>query len=167
MLEDLEIKELRSRVNEIVTQLRQILKKKKIALPPYVEVEISHHYGLEKFYQTGAVLIKIINLSYSKMLVVLFPGQAYPRHHHIQKDETYHLLHGDLVVEVEGKETVLKEGDVLSIARGCKHSFRSSRGAIVEEVSTTYIQGDSVYEEGSINQKTDRKIHLTFWPDRK
>jgi sialic acid synthase SpsE/quercetin dioxygenase-like cupin family protein len=167
MFEDLEIKELRGQVNEIVTQLRQLLKKKKIALPPYVDIEVSHHYGLERFSEYGAILIKIINLSYSKMLVVLVPGQAYPRHHHIQKDETYHLLHGDLTVEVEGKETHLKEGDVLSIARGSKHSFRSSKGAIVEEVSTTYVQGDSVYEDASINTNPDRKIYLTFWPDRK
>jgi len=167
MLENLEIKELRGQVNQIVTQLRQLLKKKKIALPPFVDIEVSHHHGLERFSEYGAILIKIINLSYSKMLVVLFPGQSYPRHHHIQKDETYHLLHGDLTVEVEGKETHLKEGDVLSIARGSKHSFRSSKGAIVEEVSTTYVQGDSVYEDASINTNPDRKIYLTFWPDRK
>jgi quercetin dioxygenase-like cupin family protein len=150
-----------------VTQLRQLLKKKKIALPPYVEIEISHHRGLDQFAKHGAILIKIINLSYSKMLVVLFPGQAYPRHHHIQKDETYHLLHGDLTVDVEGDETQMKEGDVLSISRGSKHSFRSTKGAIVEEVSTTYVHGDSVYEELAINSNPDRKIYLTFWPDRK
>lgn len=167
MLEELDTKELRGQVNEIVTQLRQLLKKKKIALPPYVDIEISHHHGLDRFAEHGAILIKIINLSYSKMLVVLFAGQSYPRHHHIQKDETYHLLHGDLTVEVEGEETLLKEGDVLSIGKGTKHSFRSSKGAIVEEVSTTYVQGDSVYEDASINANPDRKIPLTFWPDRK
>jgi quercetin dioxygenase-like cupin family protein len=167
MLEDLEIKELREQVNAIIRQLRQVLKKKKIALPAYVNIEISHHLGLDRFYEWGAILIKIINLSYSKMLVVLFPGQSYPTHHHIKKDETYHLLHGDLTVEVEGKKTQLQEGDVLSIAKGLKHSFCSAKGAIVEEVSTTYVKGDSVYEDESINANQDRKIHLTFWPDRK
>ena len=167
MLKELDTKELRGQVNEIVTQLRQLLKKKKIALPPYVDIEISHHHGLDRFAERGAILIKIINLSYSKMLVVLFPGQSYPRHHHILKDETYHLLHGDLTVEVEGEETILAEGDVLSIGKGSKHSFRSTKGAIVEEVSTTYVQGDSVYVDASINANPDRKILLTFWPDRK
>ena len=167
MLQELDTKDLRGQVNEIVTQLRQLLKKKKIALPPYVDIEISHHYGLDRFAERGAILIKIINFSYCKMLVVLFPGQSYPRHHHIHKDETYHLLHGDLTVEVEGKETSLVEGDVLSIGKGSRHSFRSSKGAIVEEVSTTYIQGDSVYEDESINANSDRKIFLTFWPERK
>ena len=167
MLENLAVTQLREQVNGIVNQLRLMLKKKKIALPPYVEIEISHHYGLSNFYKNGAILIKIINLSYSKMLVVLLPGQAYPRHHHIQKDETYHLLHGELTVEVEGKVTKLKEGDVLSIARGTMHSFSSVKGAIVEEISTTYIQGDSVYEDSVITDNPDRKIHLTFWPDLK
>ena len=68
---------------------------------------------------------------------------------------------------MEGEETILAEGDVLSIGKGSKHSFRSSKGAIVEEVSTTYVQGDSVYEDASINANPDRKILLTFWPDRK
>ena len=167
MFENLNVKELRQKVDKIVTQLRQILKKKKISLPPFVEIEISHHYGIDEFEKFGAILIKIINLSYSKMLVVLFPGQAYPRHHHIQKDETYHLLHGDLTVEIEGKETHLKEGDVLSIEKGTKHSFRSDKGAIVEEISTTYIQGDSVYEDQAINDNKERKIHINFWPKGK
>jgi sialic acid synthase SpsE/mannose-6-phosphate isomerase-like protein (cupin superfamily) len=167
MFEGLKVKELRQKVDKIVTQLRQILKKKKISLPAFVEIEISHHYGIDEFEKYGAILIKIINLSYSKMLVVLFPGQAYPRHHHIQKDETYHLLHGDLTVEIEGKETNLKEGDVLSIEKGTKHSFRSVKGAIVEEISTTYLQGDSVYEDQAINENKERKIYLNFWPDRK
>jgi quercetin dioxygenase-like cupin family protein len=99
------------------------------------------------------------------MLVILFPGQAYPRHSHLQKDETYHLLHGDLTVEIEGETTVLKAGDVLSINRGTPHSFKSVSGAIIEEVATTYVKGDSIYEDPAINDNSNRKIYLTFWPE--
>lgn len=167
MLDDLEIKQMRFQVNKIVTQLRKTLKKNRIALPPYVEIEISHHYGLERFFEYGAVLIKVINLSYAKVLLVLFPGQAHPRHFHIKKNETYHLLYGDLTVEVEGKERKLNEGDVLTITSGSKHCFRSSKGAIFEEISTTNVQGDSIYDDSAINDNQTRKTYLTFWPDRK
>jgi quercetin dioxygenase-like cupin family protein len=167
MLEGLQLKELRAQVNEIVKQLRQMLIKRRIALPAYVDIEISHHYGLDRFKEYGAILIKIINLTYSKMLVIMFAGQSYPRHHHIQKDETYHLLHGDLSVEMNGEVTLLKEGDVFSITHGTKHSFKTLKGAIVEEVSTTYLQGDSIYEDEVINTNPSRKIYLTFWPVRK
>ena len=140
-------------------------KQRRIALPPYVDLEISHHYGLERFKESGAVLIHIINRAYSKMLVVMFPGQSYPRHHHIQKDESYHLLHGDLTVEINGEVTQLKEGDVLSINHGSPHSFKTVSGAIIEEVATTYVKGDSIYHDAVINENPNRKIYLTFWPE--
>jgi sialic acid synthase SpsE/mannose-6-phosphate isomerase-like protein (cupin superfamily) len=165
MLDELEVKELRARVTEICEGLRAILKKQNIALPSNVEIEISHHYGIEKFEEWGAVLIKVINRAYSKILLVMFPGQAYPRHQHIQKDETYHLLHGDLTVEMNGEETVLKAGDVLSINREIPHSFKTKNGAVIEEVATTYIQGDSVYEDATIQANQSRKTLLKFWPD--
>lgn len=165
MLQDLTFKDLREKVHQIVDNLRSLLQKRRIALPPYVDLEISHHYGLERFNETGAVLIHIINRAYSKMLVVMFPGQSYPRHHHLQKDESYHLLHGDLTVEINGEVTQLKEGDVLSINHGTPHSFKTVSGAIIEEVATTYVKGDSIYHDALINENTSRKIYLTFWPE--
>ena len=165
MLADLSFKDLRKDVHRIVDDLQVLLKQRRIALPPYVDLEISHHYGLERFDEFGAVLIHIINRAYSKMLVVMFPGQSYPRHHHLQKDESYHLLHGDLTVEIDGEITHLKEGDVLSINHGTPHSFKTVSGAIIEEVATTYVKGDSIYHDTVINENANRKIYLTFWPE--
>ena len=61
-------------MRQIVDDLRALLKKRRIALPAYVDLEISHHYGLERFREKGAVLIHIINRAYSKMLVIMFPA---------------------------------------------------------------------------------------------
>ena len=165
MMDGVLVKDLHAQVKQIVNQLRCLLKERRIALPAYVDLEISHHYGLDRFSEWGGILIKIINRSYSKMLVVMFPGQSYPRHRHLQKDETYHLLHGDLIVEIDGAETTLGEGDVLSINRDTPHSFKTTGGAIIEEVATTYVHGDSVYEDDAINKNPNRKICLTFWPE--
>jgi sialic acid synthase SpsE/quercetin dioxygenase-like cupin family protein len=165
MLDSLRTIELRAQVTIIVDRLKRILKESRIALPPYVDIEISHHYGIERFDEWGAVLVNVINRAYSKMLVVMFPGQSYPSHHHVEKDESYHLLYGDLMVEVNGQEHVLKGGDLLSINRGTEHSFKTKDGAVIEEIATTYIQGDSVYADDAINQDPNRKILLTFWPE--
>ena len=165
MLEQLSVKELRARVSAICEKLRTILKGHHIALPSNVEIEISHHYGIDRFDEWGAILIHVINRAYSKMLVVMMPGQSYPRHKHVEKDETYHLLHGDLIVEIDGVESSLKAGDVLSINRQIPHSFKTKCGAVIEEVATTYIKGDSVYEDSSITANTSRKTLLRFWPD--
>lgn len=164
MLEGMRRRELWKQVYEIVERLRKVIRESRIALPPYVDLEISHHYGIERFDEWGAVLAHIINRAYSKMLVVMFAGQSYPRHYHREKEESYHILVGDLSVEVDGVRHELRAGDVLSVSRGTWHSFRTRSGVIIEEVATTYIRGDSVYEDAGISDNANRKTRLTFWP---
>lgn len=154
---------LRNHVNQIRYRLKSVLQEGRIVLPPRVEVEISTHYGIERFDGWGAVLVKVLNRAYSKMLIVMFPGQSYPRHFHRQKEESFHLLRGDLNVEVEGVRREMKAGDLLSVLPGVRHSFQTRGGAIIEEIATTYLNGDSVYEDETINQNANRKIELTLW----
>ena len=140
MLDGLRVRELWKQVYQIVERLRTMLKESRVALPPYVDLEISHHYGMERFDEWGAVLVKVLNRVYSKMLVVMFPGQSYPRHHHVQKEESYHILFGDVSVEVNGETHELKTGDVLSVSRGVPHRFKTKGGVIIEEIATTYLE---------------------------
>jgi quercetin dioxygenase-like cupin family protein len=164
MLNHLKSTDHQAQVLEIFTRLQRMVFDSRVALPPSVDLEISHHYGIDRFDQWGAILVNIINRAYSKMLVMMFPGQSYPQHRHIQKDESYHILYGDLVVEVEGEFHNLKAGDLLSVNRGTVHSFKTSHGVIIEEIATTYLPGDSVYEDDSINKNPNRKTQMTFWP---
>jgi len=155
---------LRNHVNQIRYRLKAVLQEGRIVLPPRVEVEISTHYGIERFDQWGAILVMVLNRAYSKMLIVMFPGQSYPRHFHRKKEESFHLLRGDLSIEVEGEpRREMEAGDLLSVLPGVRHSFQTKNGAIIEEISTTYLNGDSVYEDESINKNANRKIELTLW----
>lgn len=165
MREGLRINEVRGKVNEIVERLKAMLKQSRVALPPYVDIDISCHYGIERFDENGAILVKVVNRAYSKMLLVMFPGQSYPRHRHLEKEETFNLLYGDLSVEIDGKQQAMTKGDLLSVDRNVPHSFTTKGGAIVEEIATTYRVGDSVYDDRSINDNPSRKIQLTFWPE--
>lgn len=165
MSEGIEVRELRGQVTEIVNKLRKILKESRVVLPPYVDIEISYHYGSDQFDKCGAVLIKVLNREYSKILLVMFPGQSYPLHHHVQKDETYHILYGDLSVDLDGHEHILKTGELLSVPRGKSHSFKTNSGVVIEEIATAYIVGDSVYSDAAISNNQNRKTSLTFWPD--
>jgi len=165
MTDGLTIKPLRKQVNIIIDQLREIIKKSNVALPPYVDIEISHHYGIDKFNEVGGILIKILNREYSKILLVMLPGQSYPKHHHILKDESYHIMYGDLIVDLEGVEHKLEKGSILSVNRGQVHSFKTTGGVIIEEIATTYVKGDSVYSDGEISKNENRKTLVTFWPE--
>jgi sialic acid synthase SpsE/mannose-6-phosphate isomerase-like protein (cupin superfamily) len=165
MINDIKTKELRKQVKEVINELRAILRESKVALPPYVDIEISYHYGIDRFNEFGAVLIQVLNREYSKILLVMLPGQSYPEHRHIQKDESYHILYGDLSVTIDGKEHNLSRGGLLSVNRGQTHSFYTKKGVIIEEIATTYITGDSVYTDESICKNLKRKTLLTFWPE--
>ena len=152
-------------VRNVVHDAKGMLYEAGIALGKDFEVELSHHYGMKHFRQFGAIIISIINREYCKKLLVILPGQKHPVHKHLVKEETFQLLYGDLSVNIEGIDRLLKPGDIQTILRGERHSFTSSRGAIFEEVSTTHINNDSYYEDVKIRSldPIERKTILKRW----
>ena len=144
-----------------------MLNEAKIPLSHDFKVELSHHYGLGQFHTTGCMIIDCINREYAKKLIIQFPGQMNPTHYHKAKDETFHVLSGELIAEIEGKTRLLTPGDTLWVPRGVWHSFWTETGVIVEEVSTTAMetQGDSFYIDRRIANipREDRKTKLMNW----
>jgi N-acetylneuraminate synthase len=59
----------------------------------------------------------------------------------------------------------MQPGDTLLIQRGDVHGFSSVAGAIIQEVSTTHIVGDSYYEDPRIRalDPMQRKTILESW----
>lgn len=128
-------------------------------------VSLSHHYGLEKFDEYGAVIIDCINREYCKKIIVMLPGQTHPKHYHKKKEETFQLLAGELHVEVEGRKRTLAPGDTIIVPRGVWHDFSAPQGAIFEEISTTHFYDDSFYADKGINKMPleERKTQLIYW----
>ena len=136
-----------------------------IVLGDDIEIELSHHYGMKNFRQTGAIIVSVINREYCKKLLVVLPGQKHPMHMHKIKEETFQLLYGDLEIVLDGEEKELKAGDVQTVLRGQKHAFTSRNGAIFEEISTTHIRNDSYYDDPKISKldPMERKTILRKW----
>jgi quercetin dioxygenase-like cupin family protein len=107
----------------------------------------------------------IVNREYCKKLIVILPGQTHPEQLHKVKEETFHVLHGNVWVNIDGQEKQITRGDVVVIERGMKHSFGSNTGAVIEEISSTHSGEDSFYTDPKIMQNTDRKTLLTYWFD--
>ena len=143
-------------------QAKELLDAAGVSLYGNEKIELSAHYGLENFASHGALIIDKINREYCKKIIVSLPGQQHPTHHHIKKEEAFELLHGDCKLVLNNKEVNLKLGKPVLISRGVKHSFSSVGGCVVEEISTTHIPGDSIYEDPNINKLKleDRKISL-------
>lgn len=149
----------------VVHDAKGMLYEAGIALGDDFEVELSHHYGMKHFRQTGAIIINIINREYCKKLIIVLPGQKHPTHAHKVKEETFQLLYGDLTVTMEGRERKMKPGDIQTVLRGEKHAFTSHTGAIFEEVSTTHVKSDSFYDDPQIRRldPMERKTILKKW----
>lgn len=154
-----------SEMRSIVHDAKGILHEAGVRLNSTAEIELSHHHGLGKFREIGALIVNVINREYCKKLIVMLPGQRHPTHRHEVKEETFHLLWGDLTVTMNGQPAALRPGDTLLVERGVWHSFATQRGCVVEEVSTTHVKGDSYYEEAAISalDPTERKTVLEDW----
>jgi quercetin dioxygenase-like cupin family protein len=92
-------------------------------------------------------------------------GQENPTHTHKLKEETFHILYGDMDLTLNGQKQLYHAGDIVTVERGVPHSFSSPTGAIFEEVSTTHYKNDSFYDDQAIIQNTNRKTEMTFWAD--
>lgn len=165
MFKDVSIKNLRENVLSIIKQLKEVLVKSNIILPNKVELELSHHYGIEKYEQWGAAILNCINREYCKKLIILLPGQNHPVHHHVKKEETFQVLYGSMTVHLNGSTKVLKAGELVTVERGMKHNFSSEEGAVFEEISTTHFKNDSFYDDLNVMENKNRKTEMTFWAD--
>jgi len=138
-------------IRGVVHDAKGLLYEAGIHLGDEFEIEISHHYGMHHFRQTGAVIVSCFNREYCKKLIMMLPGQKHPNHKHIKKEETFQVLWGDLEVTRNNDEVFqLRPGDHLLVQRGNWHRFTTRNGVIFEEVSTTAYKNDSRYEDEEI-----------------
>ena len=133
----------RDKAWDIVQDVKTFLDEAKITYPSSADLEISHHYGIDRFYETGISMITVINREYCKKLIIVLPGQRHPEQYHKQKEETFMILHGKVNLFIDGIKSVLSEGDTFTIFPSYKHSFSSEDGCVIEEVSSTHFPDDS------------------------
>ena len=150
-------------VNAILKKMSAMLNKANVTIPGKTPMAISAHYGMDRFYEYGTILIDVLNREYCKKILVMMPGQKHPTHYHKVKEETFHVLDGQFDVDFGSKDHSLSKGDLLTVPRGQKHSFRSEKGAIVEEISTTSTDGDSYYDDEKINSNPNRKFSMIYY----
>lgn len=161
--ENAAITDRRHAINAIVQRVRDYVRTSRVVLPGKAEVEISHHYGVERFYDSGAVLLNFVNRSYCKKVIVMLPGQSHPEHRHQVKEETFFVLHGSMRISLDGVERPLSAGETILIEPGVKHWFTTETGVIVEEISSTHSAQDSLYTDPFITANASRKTFVTYW----
>ncbi len=153
----------RDTIWKIAQKVSTLIKESKITVPGGIDLEISHHYGLDKFDQVGLTMFTVVNRGYCKKLLVSLPGQQHPEQYHNKKEETFHVLHGEVHITLNGEKRVCFPGEVINVEPGVRHAFVSPTGSVIEEISSTHYKDDSYYTDESIMNNKMRKTHLTYW----
>ena len=161
-VENVAITNNREQIYEIARSVRTLLNKSGAVVPRRADLEISHHYGIENFYETGLTMITVVNREYCKKLIVLLPGQEHPEQYHKLKEETFHVLYGTVEVTLNGRSHSYSSGEVVTVGREIKHAFRTQSGVVIEEVSSSHSSSDSYYTDPSISQNKSRKTFVTY-----
>jgi sialic acid synthase SpsE/mannose-6-phosphate isomerase-like protein (cupin superfamily) len=154
---DVQIDNNRSLLLAIKEEIEELITRAGVATPRTYDLEISHHYGLERFHEFGLSIVTLVNREYCKKLLISLPNQKHPEQYHNQKEETFVVLYGSLELTLDGRTQKHETGDVITVGRGVRHAFVSPSGAVVEEISTTHISGDSFYSDSVIMANENRK----------
>lgn len=154
---------IRAKAWQAAQDVKKLLKKSHITVPGGADLELSHHYGIEQFYEVGLTMITVVNRAYCKKLLVSLPGQQHPEQYHKQKEETFHVLYGSVDITLDDVTKTYGPGDIINVEPGVRHAFVSPSGAVIEEISSTHIKNDSFYTDEAINQNKNRKTILTYW----
>ena len=156
---------VRDDVYKIVQEVKGLLRKSGVTIPSRVDLEISHHYGIDRFHDYGLTMLTVVNRIYCKKLIALLPGQKHPTQYHKQKEETFHVLYGEVDIELNGALRHLGTGETVTVEREVRHFFGSKTGAVIEEISSTHFSNDSFYNDPAIMENPNRKTLLTYWMD--
>ena len=148
---------------EAAKKIKMLIEESRIVLPGGVDLELSHHYGMDRFPEIGLTMITVVNRDYCKKILVSLPGQLHPEQYHEKKEETFHVLYGEVELSLNGVTENFGPGDVINIEPEVRHSFISHTGAVIEEISSTHFKDDSYYTDDAINKNTNRKTLLTYW----
>ena len=153
----------RTKVKKIVEDLRSFVRNTGVPIPGGAYLEISHHYGLDQFYETGLAMITIVNEEYCKKLLFILPGQCHPEQFHKKKKETFYVVYGRLNLTLDGDCRILSPGETQTIKAGVRHKFTTDIGCVIEEISTTHEIADSFYVDKKIDKNANRKTVVKFW----
>ena len=83
--------------------------------------------------------------------LILMKGKRCSLHKHKNKDETFYIDKGKVLMEVGDETKVIEKGDVVRIKPNIKHRFSGLSDSVIIEISTHHEDSDSYREEGQLS----------------
>ena len=93
--------------------------------------------------------IWIVNRDYCGKKLILNKGFRCSMHYHKNKDETFYILKGKVLMETDKETKIMLENDSILIAPNTKHRFTGLEDSEIIEFSTHHEDEDSYRDEVS------------------
>jgi len=122
-----------------------------LTMPPVEPLVLD--FGLGRFQEIGEIEFWVANeeaYGYCSKFLFVDDGQTCPYHWHNRKHETFFVLKGQVRMIVEGQEKALREGEILVMPPGQRHSFTGIGPALLLEVSMSSIRQDNFFADKAI-----------------
>jgi len=110
----------------------------------------------------------IVNKDYCGKLLILKKGYRCSLHHHKNKDETFYIVKGKVLMETDGEEQIMESGDSAHIKPNRNHRFTGLEHSEIIEFSTHHEEEDSYRDTKSgridvesIELKTEKNVLVT------
>jgi mannose-6-phosphate isomerase-like protein (cupin superfamily) len=95
---------------------------------------------------------------YCGKFLYLKKGKRCSMHYHKNKDETFYILKGKVLMQVENKEKVMKSGEVSHILPLIRHRFSGLEDSVIIEISTHHEESDSYRLEGQLSGNVPEEV---------
>jgi len=97
----------------------------------------------------------LVNRNYCGKKLVLNKGFRCSMHYHRNKDETFYINKGKVLMEINNEKRIMEEGDSVRITPRAKHRFTGLANSEIIEFSTHHEDEDSYREEGMLSGPVD------------
>jgi len=91
--------------------------------------------------------IWLANFDYCGKKLILNKGFRCSRHYHKNKDETFYINKGKVLMEINNEKRIMKQGNSVRITPGMKHRFTGLEDSEIIEFSTHHEDSDSYRDE--------------------
>ncbi len=123
-----------------------------IVLAKDEQIEITD-FGKNDYGRIGlGLVIRVSEPEYGSKWLTLQPAQVCPNHYHKLIKETFFVITGHVRMRIGDTVVDMRAGDKLTMPPGTWHTFTSHDGAIIEEVTTRQVEGDSYFEDPGIQR---------------
>ena len=81
-------------------------------------------------------------------------------HYHKIKEETFYIEFGKIILNIEGKDNILRQGDYITLLPMTKHSFCGITNAMIIECSSQDFVEDSYRVENELSRQINLEERL-------